>query len=551
LRVSLCITLLFVGLTNVRGNEDLKISKSSLANKEDGNYTVKIVNKVAGEVSTHFLGFTNDWWLSDGPFGKKWNNVSILFWNLSDPLVISLVQELSPATWRIGGTPEDTVVYEIGNPPECPVAQQGPYPKTKCLSMHRWDQINEFAKQTNINLVFGLNGMYGRKNKTQQMNTTNAYEFLKYTAKQGYPVFSFELGNELGNTQEEKEWKVLPDVLAKDVGVIRSYIDELWEDKGTRKPLMVGPDCTPHGFTTQYIQAAASFINATTYHHYSGSGESAKLFEEIQNASWVTKESQYIINKEISDVNKSGVVIDIWGGEIGPAYHGGRNGVTNRFVDVFWYLDMLGSMAAANFKYFMRSTLCGGDYELLNRTTNHPNPDYFVALMWNRIMSNKSLALDTTAPPQDFIIHAMCSKTNTGSPVLVLLNMQNSSSYISVLPTITTTDPTQFLVEEITISVSKNSHTNNTNNVPHHVDNTNNHNEEGSYKMYQVRAHNGDLSSELSELFTSNGSWKVLKLDQHNKLPSIDPVLLFTSTLILPPYSYTLLVLPFNVTACM
>ena len=52
----------------------------------------------------------------------------------------------------------DQAVYDIGNPPQCPIPHQNPYPGVKCLNMTRWGQIVDFAEATGVQLMFGLNG---------------------------------------------------------------------------------------------------------------------------------------------------------------------------------------------------------------------------------------------------------------------------------------------------------------------------------------------------------------------------------------------------------
>lgn len=49
-------------------------------------------------------------------------------------------------------------------------------------------------------ITFGLNALYGRYNVRRSFwagkwNSTNAYNFVKYTISKGYPVDSWEYGN--------------------------------------------------------------------------------------------------------------------------------------------------------------------------------------------------------------------------------------------------------------------------------------------------------------------------------------------------------------------
>ena len=49
-------------------------------------------------------------------------------------------------------------------------------------------------------VTFGVNALYGRYNVRRSIwagkwNSTNAYDFVKYTISKGYPVGSWEFGN--------------------------------------------------------------------------------------------------------------------------------------------------------------------------------------------------------------------------------------------------------------------------------------------------------------------------------------------------------------------
>ncbi len=53
----------------------------------------------------------------------------------------------------------------------------------------------------------------------------------------------------------------------------------------------------------------------------------------------------------------------------------GRNGTTNTFLSCPWYLVQLGMLASTH-TVQCRQTLRGGYYELVDKYTNTPNPDW-------------------------------------------------------------------------------------------------------------------------------------------------------------------------------
>ena len=129
----------------------------------------------------HFTCVTLDWWpnskVSPNPTSPyPWTNASVLNVDLSHPTLESAVAALGPSVrLRVGGTLADQIFYDVdgsasGDCTEPPVnasASDGFGPG--CLSMHRWDTVNQFAARAGAELVFGLNVLIGR---TPAPNTT-------------------------------------------------------------------------------------------------------------------------------------------------------------------------------------------------------------------------------------------------------------------------------------------------------------------------------------------------------------------------------------------
>lgn len=69
-----------------------------------------------------------------------------------------------------------------------------------------------------------------------------------------------------------------------------------------------------------------------------------------------------------------------WAGETAEHVGGGVAGLTDTFYSTLYYAWQLGTLPANGVSLSARQALVGGNYELLNRTTFAPNPDY--ALLW-------------------------------------------------------------------------------------------------------------------------------------------------------------------------
>lgn len=125
-------------------------------------------------VSTSYVSFNFDYHLND-EFG--WINASVLSLNLSDPRLRTLASALAPAHLRIGGSQGDEVVYDVHGT-ECAQASTKWSNTTFCLTMARWDEINDFAASTGLTIAMGLNCMTGRDAKGDGFNLSNLADFL-------------------------------------------------------------------------------------------------------------------------------------------------------------------------------------------------------------------------------------------------------------------------------------------------------------------------------------------------------------------------------------
>ncbi|KAL4309127.1 hypothetical protein GQ457_01G017330 [Hibiscus cannabinus] len=108
-------------------------------------------------------------------------------------------------------------------------------------------------------------------------------------------------------------------------------------------------------------------------------------------------------------VNKFRPQSGAWVSESGGAFNSGIKDVSPTFVDGFWYLDQMGMAATYDQKVFCRQALIGGNYGLLNATTFIPNPDYYGALLWHRLMGSTVLAVTRESDP-DLRVYAHCAK---------------------------------------------------------------------------------------------------------------------------------------------
>lgn len=399
--------------------------------KVDGATTV-------AETDANFICATLDWWPHDKCNYNHcpWGYSSVINMDLSHPLFAKAIEAFKHLRIRIGGSLQDQVLYDIG-PLRSPChpfrkMNDGLFGFSKgCLRMSRWDELNRLFSQTGVILTFGLNALYGRQQIRKGAwagvwDSSNTQNFIKYTISKGYQIDSWEFGNELSGSGVGAS--VNAEQYGKDLINLKAIINKLYNNSNV-KPLLVAPG----GFYEQDWYAkllqvsGSSTVNVVTHHIYNlGAGVDPNLVSKILNPHYLSR-----VEETFKSLDKTlqtwGPWASAWVGESGGAYNSGGHLVSNTFVNSFWYLDQLGMASKYHTKVYCRQTLIGGNYGLLNTTTLVPNPDYYSALLWHRLMGKGVLAVDSTASP--FLrSYAHCSKGKAGI-TLLLINLSNQTTF--------------------------------------------------------------------------------------------------------------------------
>ncbi|KAL8230725.1 hypothetical protein R6Q57_000503 [Mikania cordata] len=389
----------------------------------------------------NYICATIDWWPSNKcdyrqcPWGSSSAlNLQLTFINKEFFLASSAFKRMRI---RVGGSLQDQVLYKVGS-------YSGPcHPFTKikgglfgfskgCLSMNRWDELNQFFNKTRALVTFGLNALHGRQQIKkgvwgEDWNPSNARDFINYTISKGYQINSWEFGNELSGKGIGA--MVYADQYGSDLIELRGIIDNLYR-KFRPKPLLVAPGgfFDKQWFSKLLQVSGSEIVDVMTHHMYNlGPGVDQHLVKKILDPHFLSRASVTFTGLQ-QTINTDGPWASAWIGESGGAYNSGGLHVSDTFVDSFWYLDQLGMAAKYHTKVYCRQTLIGGNYGLLNKTTFMPNPDYYSALLWHRLMGTGVLAVDRVNIAPHLRTYAHCSKGKPGI-TLLLINLSNQTHF--------------------------------------------------------------------------------------------------------------------------
>ncbi|XP_057968840.1 heparanase-like protein 3 [Malania oleifera] len=496
---------------------------------------VFIDGKVAiGRTDENFVCATMDWWPADKcDYGTcSWDHASLLNVDLDNNIFLNAVKAFSPLKIRLGGSLQDKVIYESeDNKQHCT-----PFVKNEsamfgfthgCLPMNRWDELNSFFNKTRAVVVFGLNALAGKSIRHDGLavgawDSTNARSFISYTVKKGYSIYGWELGNELSGSGVGT--RITAARYASDTINLKNIVEESYKDVED-KPLVIAPGgFFDANWFTEFIDKTAKAIDVVTHHIYNlGPGVDEHLVEKILNPSYLDGEANTFYQLQ-DTLKKSRTSATAWVGEAGGAYNSGRNHVTNAFVFSFWYLDQLGMSSFYDTKTYCRQTLIGGNYGLLNTTTFIPNPDYYSALLWHRLMGRNVLSTKFNGTKK-LRTYAHCAKQSRGI-VLLLINLDNN----------TTVQP-EVDVTTIQTLLHRKEHGSQAKFLQLHQG----YKANGSTREeYHLTAKDGNLHSQTMLL---NG--KILTVNAAGDIPPLDPVILDTSKpIIVAPFSIVFVHMP-------
>lgn len=362
--------------------------------------------------------------LGSGLIRHRWEK-----FNFSSEKIRNLARGLSPAFLRIGGTDEDFLLFVENDVKEL---YENDLPSFNgytnfTMSASDVDNIFHFANDAGLSVIFGLNVLL----RTPEMNwdTSNAEKLMAYMVGKGYHC-GWELGNEPVDLKGLVNRTITGEQLAKDFKILRELLDQ--HPKYGR--LIVGPDVsspwkgqTRSAFLEEFLSNIQGSIDAMTYHQYYTNNKAAVsdfynpkvldvLITEIQQVLAIMKGS-------------GATSISPWLGETSSSYGGGVPGVSDSYIAGFMWLDKLGVAARLGHNVVVRQTFYGASYSLISREAFDPFPDYWLSLLYKRLVGPQVLDVrDGIALDRKVRVYAHCASERStydkGSIVLLALNTQ-------------------------------------------------------------------------------------------------------------------------------
>ncbi|CAK1554571.1 unnamed protein product [Leptosia nina] len=319
----------------------------------------------------------------------------------------NLASALSPARIRLGGTMSDRLIFSPDDIPSVS-CNHCPYNTVKafCSSLKKvcrhkflpffvmtgpkWIEINNFCKDTGLQLMFPLNVLL---RDDHEWNLQNAMELIKFSKSNKFDI-DWQLGNEPNSFRHVFNRSVNPHDLAQDFKKLRKLLNQ----SGYEDSLLIGPDTTrpqerqPYclKYMVEFLGNASQYVNVRSWHQYYLNSRTAKLEDfwdpdtfdlldtQIQTMKRHTQEYEYI---------------PMWLTETSSSYGGGAPGLSNSYAGTPLWLDKLGLAARNNITTVVRQSFYGGNYSLIDKNLQ-PLPDWWVSVLYKKLVGNKVLRIN-------------------------------------------------------------------------------------------------------------------------------------------------------------
>ncbi|MFQ6647078.1 hypothetical protein Gotur_019052 [Gossypium turneri] len=234
--------------------------------------------------------------------------------------------------------------------------------------------------------------------------------------------------DELNEFFNQTRAKIEAKQYAKDMATLKNLVKEMYPNPKTQ-PKVLGPGgfYDKNWFDTFLDASGHDVIDGVTHHIYNlGPGNNPDVVHRVQDPFFLTQIAQTF--KDVSNaIDKFAPWSGAWVSESGGAYNSGGQLVSYTFAFGFWYLDQLGMTSIYNHKVYCRQALTGGNYALLNTTTFIPNPDYYGALLWHKVMGSKVLSVTHKGSPY-LRVYSHCAKKEPGIS-FVFINLSKNTSF--------------------------------------------------------------------------------------------------------------------------
>ncbi|XP_023496953.1 inactive heparanase-2 isoform X1 [Equus asinus] len=316
------------------------------------------------------------------------------------------------------------------------------------LTARSLDKLYNFADCSGLHLIFALNALC--RNPNNSWNSSSALSLLKYSASKKYNI-SWELGNEPNNYRTMHGRAVNGSQLGKDYIQLKSLLQpiRIYSRASLYGPNIGRPRKNVIALLDGFMKVAGSTVDAVTWQHCYIDGRVVKVMDFLKTRLLDTLSDQ--IRKIQKVVNTYTPGKKIWLEGVVTTSAGGTNNLSDSYAAGFLWLNTLGMLANQGIDVVIRHSFFDHGYNHLVDQNFNPLPDYWLSLLYKRLIGPKVLAvhvagLQRKPRPGRVIrdklrIYAHCTNHHNhnyvrGSITLFIINLHRSRKKIKLAGTL-------------------------------------------------------------------------------------------------------------------
>jgi hypothetical protein len=351
--------------------------------------------------------------------------------DLSQPRLRKLAAALGPFYLRVSGTWANSTYFHDSDSPAPAAPPKG---FNAVLTRAQWKGVVDFARAANAQLMISFAISDGTRDANGVWAPDQARALLAYTKSIGGRIAAVEFMNEptvADHGAAPKGYDAA--AYGRDIAVFRPFLKQT-----APEAIFVGPGSTMEGgkvkipiqpglVSEKLLQATGPVYDVFAYHLYSalsqrcggalpGLGTTAAA---ALTAEWLSRNDTihgyYVGLRDRFEPGKP-----IWLTETAETGCGG-DPWSSTFLDTFRYLYQHARLAQKGVQMIAHNTIFASDYALLDEQTLDPHPNYWAALLWQRLMGTVVLDPGPDAKP-DLYVYSQCTPGHRGGVTALAIN---------------------------------------------------------------------------------------------------------------------------------
>lgn len=353
--------------------------------------------------------------------------------NLYEKKLRNLATALGPTYVRVSGTWANAIYFQNNDEPKLATEPKG---FKNILTRQQWKGVVDFCKTVDGKLVTSFPISDGMRDEKGVWKPTQVKSILDYTKQIGGEITAAEFFNEPSHASHGDAPKGYNgENFATEFALFQDFISKDSPNVKIIGPGSTGESILPSGLDLSIDKLLSPTPKPTfevfTYHYYGTVSRRCAGGQKPENAlsaEWLSRTEKGLDFYEKAR-DKFVPNAPIWLTETAESACGG-NPWAAQYLDSFRYVEQLGRLAKRGVQVVMHNTLARSEYALLDHDTHNPRPNYWAALLWNKLMGTEVYDAPSIEPGVDVFVHNLKGKKKGKTVLIVNTNGKISSVLI-------------------------------------------------------------------------------------------------------------------------